>query len=89
MVLRSVAPRRLGLDPLTDDGTRIAFQKVSWTKAGKNRLQVDFVAKDEDGDRERDRGDRRHALVSDDLEDPCIVLADPEATSSASCTTIG
>ena len=62
-----------------DDGTRIAFQRVPESKAGKNRLHVDFVAKDEGATAlaiEAIGATRRWA--SDDPEDPFIVLADPE-----------
>ena len=55
-----------------DDGTRIAFQRVPESKAGKNRLHVDFATKDEAAT----GATRRWA--SDDPEDPFIVLADPE-----------
>ncbi|MGB7806485.1 MAG: VOC family protein [Actinomycetota bacterium] len=62
-----------------DDGTRIAFQRVPESKAGKNRLHVDFATKDEAATAsaiEAIGATRRWA--SDDPEDPFIVLADPE-----------
>ena len=62
-----------------DDSTRIAFQRVPESKAGKNRLHVDFAAKDEGATAraiEAIGATRRWA--SDDPEDPFIVLADPE-----------
>jgi hypothetical protein len=62
-----------------DDGTRIAFQRVPESKAGKNRLHVDFAAKDEATTAraiEAIGATRRWA--SDDPEDAFIVLADPE-----------
>ena len=72
-----------------DDGTRIAFQRVPESKAGKNRLHVDFVAKDEASDRARDRGDRCHAALGQRRSrgSRSSSWPTPRATSSASCAT--
>ena len=58
---------------------RIGFQKVPEPKAGKNRLHIDFVAADEEAAaREIEGLGATRRWVSEDPEDPFVVLADPE-----------
>jgi hypothetical protein len=64
-------------DPNGD--SRIGFQKVPEPKSVKNRVHVDFVAKDEEAAaREIEAMGATRLWVSEDPEDPFVVLADPE-----------
>jgi hypothetical protein len=62
------------------DGTaRIGFQKVPEGKVVKNRVHIDFVTKDEEATaREIEDLGATRRWVSEDPEDPFVVLADPE-----------
>jgi predicted enzyme related to lactoylglutathione lyase len=62
------------------DGTaRIGFQKVPEDKVVKNRVHIDFVAKDEEATAAEIEGlGATRRWVSEDPEDPFVVLADPE-----------
>ena len=63
----------------SDGRTRIAFQKVPELKAGKNRLHVDFAADDEEAAARRIEAiGASRRWVSEDPQDPFVVLADPE-----------
>jgi hypothetical protein len=58
---------------------RIGFQKVPEPKTAKNRVHIDFVAKDEEASaREIEAMGATRRWVSEDPEDPFVVLADPE-----------
>jgi predicted enzyme related to lactoylglutathione lyase len=58
---------------------RIGFQKVPEPKTVKNRVHVDFVAKDEEAAaREIEAMGAARRWVSEDPDDPFVVLADPE-----------
>ncbi len=58
---------------------RIAFQKVPEGRVAKNRVHVDLAAPDEEDEARRIEALGATRLwVSDDPEDPFIVLADPE-----------
>ena len=62
-----------------DGGARISFQKVPEPKTVKNRVHLDFAADDEEATAvwiESLGATRR--WVSNDPEDPFVVLADPE-----------
>jgi predicted enzyme related to lactoylglutathione lyase len=62
-----------------DGSARIGFQKVPEGKVVKNRVHVDFVAKDEEATaKEIEALGATRRWVSDDPEDPFVVLADPE-----------
>ena len=62
-----------------DGSARIGFQQVPEDKVVKNRVHIDFAAKDEETTAKRieDLGATRR-WVSDDPQDPFVVLADPE-----------
>lgn len=67
------------LEPMAG-GVRIAFQQVPEPKTVKNRVHVDLSAEDEEAtarEIETTLGARR-LWVSEDPEDPFVVLADPE-----------
>ena len=58
---------------------RIGFQKVPEGKVVKNRVHVDLGAADEEAEARRIEALGATRLwVSDDAEDPFVVLADPE-----------
>jgi predicted enzyme related to lactoylglutathione lyase len=58
---------------------RIGFQKVPEPKTVKNRVHIDFVAKDEEATaREIESMGATRRWVSQDPDDPFVVLADPE-----------
>ncbi len=60
-------------------GIRIGFQKVPEGKVVKNRVHVDLAAADEEADARRIESLGATRLwVSDDPDDPFVVLADPE-----------
>jgi predicted enzyme related to lactoylglutathione lyase len=62
-----------------DRDIRIAFQKVPEGKVVKNRVHVDLSAPDEEAEARRIESLGATRLwVSDDPEDPFVVLADPE-----------
>jgi hypothetical protein len=62
-----------------DGRTRIGFQRVPEAKAGKNRLHVDFAAEDEETTaRAIETMGATRRWVSEDPENPFVVLADPE-----------
>jgi predicted enzyme related to lactoylglutathione lyase len=62
-----------------DRGIRIGFQKVPEGKVVKNRVHVDLGAPDEEAEATRIEALGATRLwVSDDPEDPFVVLADPE-----------
>ena len=57
----------------------IGFQRVPEGKAVKNRVHVDLAASDVEAEAARIEGlGARRLWVSEDPEDPFIVLADPE-----------
>jgi predicted enzyme related to lactoylglutathione lyase len=62
------------------DGTaRIGFQKVPEGKVVKNRVHLDFVAKDEEATAKEIEGlGATRRWVSEDPEGPFVVLGDPE-----------
>jgi Glyoxalase-like domain len=62
-----------------DGGIRISFQKVPEPKAVKNRVHLDFGAEDEEATAAwiESLGATRR-WVSQDPDDPFVVLADPE-----------
>jgi predicted enzyme related to lactoylglutathione lyase len=64
----------------TPDGSMIiGFQKVPEAKVVKNRVHLDFAAEDEEATaREIEAMGATRRWVSDDPEDPFVVLADPE-----------
>ena len=63
----------------TDGSARIGFQKVPEGKVVKNRVHIDFVAKDEEATaREIEALGATRRWVSEDPDDPFVVLADPE-----------
>jgi glyoxalase superfamily protein len=58
---------------------RIGFQKVPEPKTGKNRVHVDFVAQDEEATAlEIEAMGATRRWVSENPDDPFVVLADPE-----------
>ena len=58
---------------------RIGFQKVPEPKTVKNRVHLDFVTTDEEATaKEIEAMGATRLWVSDDPEDPFVVLADPE-----------
>ncbi len=58
---------------------RIGFQKVPEGKVAKNRVHVDLGAGDIEAEASRIEGlGARRLWISEDPEDPFIVLADPE-----------
>jgi len=62
-----------------DRAIRIGFQKVPEGKVVKNRVHVDLGAPDEEAEARRIEALGATRLwVSDDPEDPFVVLADPE-----------
>ena len=62
-----------------DDPMRIGFQQVPEGKVVKNRVHVDFAATDEEATaREIEGMGATRRWVSEDPEDPFVVLADPE-----------
>jgi predicted enzyme related to lactoylglutathione lyase len=62
-----------------DRGIRIGFQKVPEDKVAKNRVHVDLGSPDEEAEATRIEALGATRLwVSDDPEDPFVVLADPE-----------
>jgi predicted enzyme related to lactoylglutathione lyase len=62
-----------------DRATRIGFQKVPEGKVVKNRVHVDLGAGDIEAEASRIEAlGARRLWVSEDPEDPFIVLADPE-----------
>lgn len=62
-----------------DGSARIRFQKVPEGKVVKNRVHIDFVAEDEEATaKEIEALGATRRWVSEDLEDPFVVLADPE-----------
>jgi len=62
-----------------DDAYAIGFQKVPEAKVVKNRVHVDFWADDEEAAAlEIEALGARRRWVSEDPEDPFVVLADPE-----------
>ena len=64
----------------SDDGSMIiGFQKVPEGKVVKNRVHLDFWAADEEATaREVEAMGATRLWVSEDPEDPFVVLADPE-----------
>jgi hypothetical protein len=57
----------------------IGFQRVPEGKVVKNRVHVDLEAADEEAEARRIEGlGARRRWVSEDPEDPFVVLADPE-----------
>ena len=69
----------VSLEPM-DGGVRIAFQKVPEPKTVKNRVHMDLSAEDEETTAREivaTLGARR-LWVSEDPDDPFVVLADPE-----------
>ena len=57
----------------------IGFQKVPEPKAVKNRVHIDWAADDEEATaREVEAMGATRLWVSDDADDPFVVLADPE-----------
>jgi predicted enzyme related to lactoylglutathione lyase len=62
-----------------DDSMRIGFQQVPEGKVVKNRVHVDFSATDEEATaKEIEAMGATRRWVSEDPEDPFVVLADPE-----------
>jgi hypothetical protein len=62
-----------------DHSARTGFQKVPEGKIVKNRVHIDFVAQDEDMTaRQIEALGATRRWVSEDSEDPFVVLADPE-----------
>jgi len=62
-----------------DRGIRIGFQKVPEGKVVKNRVHVDLAATDEEAEARRIEALGATRLwISDDPDDPFVVLADPE-----------
>ena len=62
-----------------DRDIRIGFQKVPEGKVVKNRVHVDLAAADEEAEARRIEALGATRLwVSDDADDPFVVLADPE-----------
>ena len=58
---------------------RIAFQRVPEGKVAKNRVHVDLAAADEEAEaRKIEALGATRLWVSDDADDPFVVLADPE-----------
>lgn len=63
----------------TDDSMRIGFQQVPEGKVVKNRVHLDFEAADEEATAKEIEGmGAVRRWVSEDPEDPFVVLADPE-----------
>jgi len=63
----------------SDGGVVIGFQKVPEPKAGKNRVHLDFAAVDEEATaRAIEALGATRLWVSQDPDDPFVVLADPE-----------
>jgi hypothetical protein len=67
------------LDDPDGVGVSVGLQKVPEAKAGKNRVHMDLSAEDEEVSalRAQSMGATR-LWVSDDPDDPFVVLADPE-----------
>jgi catechol 2,3-dioxygenase-like lactoylglutathione lyase family enzyme len=62
-----------------DGRSRIGFQKVPEGKVVKNRVHIDFVANDEEATAlEIEAIGATRRWVSEDPDDPFVVLADPE-----------
>jgi predicted enzyme related to lactoylglutathione lyase len=62
-----------------DGSVRIGFQQVPESKVVKNRVHIDFAATDEEATAKEIEGmGATRRWVSEDPEDPFIVLADPE-----------
>jgi len=62
-----------------DQSMIIGFQKVPEGKVVKNRVHLDFWAADEEGTaRDLEAMGATRRWVSEDPEDPFVVLADPE-----------
>ena len=63
----------------SDKSQRIAFQQVPEGKVVKNRVHIDFFTADEEAAaREIESMGATRRWVSEDPEDPFVVLADPE-----------
>jgi predicted enzyme related to lactoylglutathione lyase len=62
-----------------DGSVRIGFQQVPESKVVKNRVHIDFAATDEEATAKEIEGTgATRRWVSEDPEDPFIVLPDPE-----------